>query len=135
MDSKALSTAMSPATKCTLVSRQNSSYFLRQQCHHTGTQYSYCLRLDARDVGGGQCTLLAIESSVYNFICSLINNSVYVIHKWLIDLLFCCSNLGFALLGNALAEKLTNMTFQMYVEEKIIKPLGLKNTGFEFTDR
>ena len=43
--------------------------------------------------------------------------------------------MAFALLGNALTKKLTNMTFEMYVEEKIIKPLGLTATGFEFTDR
>lgn len=44
------------------------------------------------------------------------------------------SNLGYALLGRLLTEKLLKQTFESWTNENIIKPLGMANTGFEITD-
>lgn len=45
------------------------------------------------------------------------------------------SNLGYALLGRLLTEKLLhNQTFEGWVIERILKPLNMSNTGFEITD-
>lgn len=53
------------------------------------------------------------------------------------------SNLGFAILGTFICttfvtlgrviEKIVGMTYEQYVEEYILKPLNLQNTGFEYT--
>ena len=43
------------------------------------------------------------------------------------------SNLGYALLGRLLTENLLNKTFESWVREKILHPLGMNNTGFEIT--
>lgn len=45
------------------------------------------------------------------------------------------SNLGYALLGRLLPEKLLrNQTFESWVSERILKPLYMTNTGFEITE-
>lgn len=43
------------------------------------------------------------------------------------------SNLGYALLGRLLTENLLNKTFENWVREEILHPLGMNNTGFEIT--
>lgn len=43
------------------------------------------------------------------------------------------SNLGYALLGRLLTENLLNKTFECWVKEEILDPLGMYNTGFEIT--
>lgn len=43
------------------------------------------------------------------------------------------SNLGYALLGRLLTENLLNKTFECWVKEEILDPLGMHNTGFEIT--
>lgn len=44
------------------------------------------------------------------------------------------SNLGYALLGRLLTEKLLqNQTFESWVSERILKPLNMTNSGFEIT--
>lgn len=43
------------------------------------------------------------------------------------------SNLGYALLGRLLTENLLNQTFESWTIKNIIKPLEMKNTGFEIT--
>ncbi|EDO31511.1 predicted protein, partial [Nematostella vectensis] len=45
------------------------------------------------------------------------------------------SNLGYALLGRLLTENLLNITFEAWVEEEVLKPLGMANTGFKITDK
>ncbi len=42
------------------------------------------------------------------------------------------SNLGFALLGNIIT-KVSGMPYQQYINENILKPLGMKNTYWEYT--
>ena len=49
--------------------------------------------------------------------------------------LFCCSNLAFALLGNGLVNLLPNMTYEDYVLTMILEPLGMTMTGFNYTKR
>eukprot|EP01116_Phalansterium_solitarium_P014939 TRINITY_DN3286_c0_g1_i1.p1 TRINITY_DN3286_c0_g1~~TRINITY_DN3286_c0_g1_i1.p1 ORF type:complete len:502 (-),score=146.34 TRINITY_DN3286_c0_g1_i1:116-1621(-) len=44
------------------------------------------------------------------------------------------SNLGFALLGNILAEFVAEQRFEDYVGDNILEPLGMLSSGFEFTD-
>lgn len=43
------------------------------------------------------------------------------------------SNLGFALLGNIVAEALYKTDFEAAVNKRILSPLGLKNTGVTIT--
>lgn len=43
------------------------------------------------------------------------------------------SNLGYALLGRLLTERVLNTTFETWIQEEILGPLGMKNTGFEIT--
>ena len=43
------------------------------------------------------------------------------------------SNLGYALPGRLLTENLLNKTFESWVKEQILDPLGMSNTGFEIT--
>jgi CubicO group peptidase (beta-lactamase class C family) len=46
------------------------------------------------------------------------------------------SNLAYSLLGRILVEKVfyPGTTYEQYVRDYILMPLGMKNTGFEFTD-
>ena len=44
------------------------------------------------------------------------------------------SNLGYALLGRLLTENLLNKTFECWVKEEILDPLGMYNTGFQITN-
>lgn len=43
------------------------------------------------------------------------------------------SNLGYALLGRLLTERVLNTTFETWVQEEILGPLEMKNSGFEIT--
>ena len=43
------------------------------------------------------------------------------------------SNLGYALLGRLLTETVLNTTFETWIQEEILGPLEMKNTGFEIT--
>jgi len=43
------------------------------------------------------------------------------------------SNLGYALLGRLLTERVLNTTFETWIQEEILGPLEMKNTGFEIT--
>lgn len=45
------------------------------------------------------------------------------------------SNLGYALLGRLLTEKLLNTTFETWIQKEILDPLEMDNTGFEITPR
>ena len=48
--------------------------------------------------------------------------------------IFNYSNLAYSLLGNCLIEKTHgSMQFKDYVQQFILKPLGMTNTGFDFT--
>ena len=47
---------------------------------------------------------------------------------------FNCSNLAYSLLGNCLIEKIYgSMQFEDYIQKFILQPLGMTNTGFEYT--
>ena len=43
------------------------------------------------------------------------------------------SNLGYALLGRLISEYVLNTTFEEWVQDEMLKPLGMNNTGFEIT--
>ena len=43
------------------------------------------------------------------------------------------SNLGYALLGRLLTERVLNTTFETWIQEEILRPLEMKDTGFEIT--
>ena len=60
----------------------------------------------------------------------LLTNRYLVIEPWTTP---SYSNLGYALLGRLLTENLLNKTFECWVKEQILDPLGMFNTGFEIT--
>ena len=60
----------------------------------------------------------------------LLRNRYLVIEPWSTP---SYSNLGYALLGRLLTENLLNKTFECWVKEEILDPLGMSNTGFEIT--
>lgn len=43
------------------------------------------------------------------------------------------SNLAFGLLGNIIAERVNNQTFENYLQQKILKPLNMTSSGTNFT--
>ena len=60
----------------------------------------------------------------------LLKNRSLVIEPWTTP---SYSNLGYALLGRLLTENLLNKTFERWVQEEILDPLRMTNTGFEIT--
>ena len=45
------------------------------------------------------------------------------------------SNLAYGLIGQLLTEAFfPTMTYEDYIEKNILQPLGMKNTGFTYTD-
>lgn len=61
---------------------------------------------------------------------ALLRNRTLVLPPWTMP---SYSNLGYALLGRLLTENLLNQTFESWTTENILKPLGMKNTGFNIT--
>ena len=49
--------------------------------------------------------------------------------------LYPCSNLAYSLLGRLLSQSVAKIEFEEYVQEKILTPLNLMNTGFTIDDR
>ena len=46
-----------------------------------------------------------------------------------------CSNLAFGLIGRLMADHYhKGVSFEKYVQRFILEPLGLKDTGFSYTD-
>lgn len=60
----------------------------------------------------------------------LLKNRNLVIEPWTTP---SYSNLGYALLGRLLTENLLDTTFERWLREEILDPLGMNNTGFEIT--
>ncbi|KAL9960126.1 hypothetical protein ACROYT_G033535, partial [Oculina patagonica] len=63
---------------------------------------------------------------------SLLRNRSLVLPPWKMP---SYSNLGYALLGRLLTEKMLNTTFENWTQMEILDPLEMKNTGFEITPR
>lgn len=61
---------------------------------------------------------------------ALLTNRTVVLPPWKTP---SYSNLGYALLGRLLTENLLNQTFESWTITNIIKPLEMKDTGFEIT--
>ncbi len=61
---------------------------------------------------------------------ALLRNRTLVVAPWTVP---SYSNLGYALLGRLLTENLLNQTFESWTTENILKPLGMKNTGFNIS--
>lgn len=62
---------------------------------------------------------------------ALLRNRTLVLPPWTMP---SYSNLGYALLGRLLTENLLNQSFESWTIENILKPLGMKNTGFNITE-
>lgn len=63
---------------------------------------------------------------------ALVKNRSLILAPWKMP---SYSNLGFALLGRLITEKVLNTTFEKWIQQEILLPLGMKNTGFEITSR
>ena len=61
---------------------------------------------------------------------SLLKNRSLVLTPWKMP---SYSNLGYALLGRLLTEKVLNTTFESWIQDEILAPLEMNNTGFEIT--
>ena len=61
----------------------------------------------------------------------LLRNRSLVVPPWTVP---SYSNLGYALLGRLLPERLLQTTFERWVEENILKPLNMTETGFRITE-
>jgi len=61
---------------------------------------------------------------------ALIKNRSLILAPWKMP---SYSNLGYALLGRSITETLLNTTFEKWVQQEILDPLGMNNTGFEIT--
>ena len=62
----------------------------------------------------------------------LLRNRSLILPPWKVP---SYSNLGYALLGRLLTEKVLNTTFENWIQKEILNPLKMKNTGFEITPR
>ena len=61
---------------------------------------------------------------------------VVLFNSILQKLLYCCSNLAYALLGHCIVHHYDPLTtFAKYVENNILKPLEMTSTGFDYTKR
>lgn len=60
----------------------------------------------------------------------LLRNRSLILPSWTMP---SYSNLGYALLGRLLTERLLNTTFETWIQEEILGPLEMKNTGFQIT--
>ena len=60
----------------------------------------------------------------------LLRNRSLILPSWTMP---SYSNLGYALLGRLLTERVLNTTFETWIQEEILGPLEMKNTGFEIT--
>ena len=61
---------------------------------------------------------------------ALLKNRTLVVSPWTMP---SYSNLGYALLGRLLTERLLNTTFESWVRKKILEPVGMTRTGFEIS--
>jgi len=61
---------------------------------------------------------------------ALIKNRSLILAPWKMP---SYSNLGYALLGRSITETLLNTTFEKWIQQEILDPLGMNNTGFEIT--
>lgn len=61
---------------------------------------------------------------------ALIKNRSLILAPWKMP---SYSNLGYVLLGRSITETLLNTTFEKWVQQEILDPLGMNNTGFKIT--